>query len=99
MERISRELTTLCGSGRHTARPRGGSPAARSRAIPSVAQWHSGCNTAGAMKRPYDIKDRTFLFATEILDFCKPVMPHGAVVRELARQLLRSGTSIGANLE
>ena len=51
------------------------------------------------MKRPYDIKDRTFLFATEIIDFCRPVMPPGAVVRELARQLLRSGTSIGANLE
>lgn len=51
------------------------------------------------MKRPYDIKDRTFLFATEIIDFCKPVMPPGGVVRELARQLLRSGTSIGANLE
>ncbi len=26
-------------------------------------------------------------------------MPRGAVVRELARQLLRSGTSIGANVE
>jgi four helix bundle protein len=51
------------------------------------------------MKRPYDIQDRSFLFATEIVDFCKPVMPPGAVVRELARQLLKSGTSIGANLE
>lgn len=51
------------------------------------------------MKRPYDIKDRTFLFASEIVDFCKPVMPAGAVVRELARQLLRAGTSIGANVE
>jgi four helix bundle protein len=51
------------------------------------------------MGRPYDIKDRSFLFATEIIDFCKPVMPPGGVVRELARQLLRSGTSIGANLE
>lgn len=51
------------------------------------------------MSRPYDIKDRTFLFASEIIDFCKPVMPPGGVVRELARQLLRSGTSIGANLE
>jgi four helix bundle protein len=51
------------------------------------------------MPRPYDIKDRTFLFATEIVNFCRPVMPPGAVVRELARQLLRSGTSIGPNLE
>ena len=51
------------------------------------------------MKRPYDIKDRSFLFATEIIDLCKRVMTPAAVVRELARQLLRSGTSIGANLE
>jgi four helix bundle protein len=51
------------------------------------------------MKRPYDIKARTFLFATEVLDLCRPVMPPGGVVRELARQLLRSGTSIGANVE
>ena len=54
---------------------------------------------ANAMNRPYDIKARTFLFACEIVDFCRPVMPPGAIVRELARQLLRSATSIGANIE
>jgi four helix bundle protein len=52
-----------------------------------------------AMERPFDIQDRSFLFATEIVDFCKPALPPGAIVRELARQLLNSGTSIGANLE
>jgi four helix bundle protein len=51
------------------------------------------------MARPYGIQDRAFLFASEIVDFCKPAMPPGAIVRELARQLLHSGTSIGANLE
>jgi len=51
------------------------------------------------MERPYDIQARSFLFATEIVDFCRPVLPPGALVRELARQLLNSGTSIGANLE
>jgi four helix bundle protein len=51
------------------------------------------------MERPYDIQDRSFLFATEIVDFCRPVLPPGAIVRELARQLLNSGTSIGANIE
>jgi four helix bundle protein len=51
------------------------------------------------MERPYDIQDRSFLFATEIVDFCRPALPPGAIVRELARQLLNSGTSIGANLE
>jgi four helix bundle protein len=48
---------------------------------------------------PYDIQDRTFLFARRIVDFCKPAMPPGAVARELARQLLHAGTSVGANLE
>lgn len=51
------------------------------------------------MSRPFDINDRSFLFATEIIDLCKPVLPPGGLVREPARQLLRSGTSIGANLE
>lgn len=51
------------------------------------------------MERPYDIQDRSFLFATEIVDFCRPVLPPGMMLRELARQLLNSGTSIGANLE
>src|SRR6185295_14571946 len=49
--------------------------------------------------RPYDIQDRSYLFATEIVDFCRPMMAPGAIARELARQLLRSGSSIGANLE
>ena len=51
------------------------------------------------MGRPYDIKDRAFLFATEIVDFCRPVLPPRDILRELARQALRSGSSIGANLE
>ena len=51
------------------------------------------------MTPPYDIRDRTFLFATTIVDFCKPVMAPSAVVRELARQLLWAGTSVGANME
>ena len=51
------------------------------------------------MERPYKIQDRAFLFATEIVDFCKPVLPPGVIVRELSRQLLRAGTSIAANLE
>ena len=51
------------------------------------------------MEKPFDIKDRTFLFSTELIDFCRPVLPPGGIIRELARQLVRSGTSIGANLE
>ena len=51
------------------------------------------------MSRPYDIQDRAFLYATEIVDLCRPMLPPGGLVRELAKQLLHSGTSIGANLE
>lgn len=51
------------------------------------------------MERPYDIRDRAFLFATEIVDFCKPLMSGAGIGRELAKQLVHSGTSIGANLE
>jgi four helix bundle protein len=43
--------------------------------------------------------DRAFLYATEIVDFCRPQLPPGAIVRELAKQLVRSGRSISANLE
>jgi len=51
------------------------------------------------MDRPYDIQDRAFLFATEIVDFCRPAMPPGAIVRELTKLLLHAGTWIGAILE
>jgi four helix bundle protein len=51
------------------------------------------------MERPYDIQERAFLFATEIVDLCRPVLPPREILRELAKQLLNSGTSVGANLE
>jgi four helix bundle protein len=51
------------------------------------------------MDKPYDIQDRAFVFAKDIVDFCRPALSPAVVVRELARQLIRSGTSIGANLE
>jgi hypothetical protein len=39
------------------------------------------------MERPYDIQDRAFLYATEIVDFCRPALPPGMIVRELARHI------------
>lgn len=51
------------------------------------------------MDTPFDINDRTFLYACRIVDFCKPVLPPGAAIRELARQLIRAGTPVGANVE
>lgn len=52
-----------------------------------------------AMGKPYDIQERSFLFACDVVDFCRPLVTGHPVVRELARQLLKSGTSVGANLE
>jgi four helix bundle protein len=51
------------------------------------------------MEKPYDIQDRAFLFACTIVDFCRPLVTGHPVVRELGRQLLKAGTSVGANLE
>ena len=51
------------------------------------------------MGNPYDIQERSFLFACDLVDFCRPLVTGHPLVRELARQLLKSGTSVGANLE
>ncbi len=48
--------------------------------------------------KPYDIRERAFLFSIRILELCGqlPSSPEGLVVRH---QLARCGTSVGANLE
>ncbi|MDR4509922.1 MAG: four helix bundle protein [Candidatus Brocadiaceae bacterium] len=46
-----------------------------------------------------DIKDRTFDFALRVVKLCQTLDEKPGVSRTLARQLLRSGTSIGANVE
>ena len=51
------------------------------------------------MAKPYDIQERTFLFACDIVDFCRPLVGPEATVRELGRQLLKAGASVGANME
>ena len=48
--------------------------------------------------KPQDIRERTFNFAVEIIKFCGE-LPKNDVNRILIRQVIRSGTSIGANLE
>jgi four helix bundle protein len=45
------------------------------------------------------ITERSFLFAVRIVRFCRFLERHDNVSRTLAGQLLRSGTSIGANVE
>ena len=46
-----------------------------------------------------DIRDRTFEFANRIVKLCRTLDDSPGVSRTLANQLLRSGTSIGANVE
>ena len=48
---------------------------------------------------PAKITDRTFDFAIEIVAICQALDSKPGVARTLGRQLLRSGTSIGANVE
>ena len=49
------------------------------------------------MKR--DICERTFVFSVRIVQLYQELDKKPGVVRMLGKQLLRSGTSIGANVE
>ena len=51
------------------------------------------------MDKPYDIQERSFLFACEIVTFSRRLSRADWVTRRLLLQLLDAGTSIGANLE
>ncbi len=46
-----------------------------------------------------DICERTFEFAVQAVSLCKKLDERPGVARTLSRQLLRSATSIGANVE
>ncbi|TWT91651.1 four helix bundle protein [Neorhodopirellula pilleata] len=46
-----------------------------------------------------DLPDRTFAFAERIVRLCLALESDSSVAATLMRQLLRSGTSIGANVE
>ena len=53
----------------------------------------------GTGDKPWDIRERTFLFATRVVQLCRRLDGEPGVGRTLGRQLLRAGTSIGANVE
>ena len=46
-----------------------------------------------------DLPNRTFEFAKRIVRLCRYLEDRPGVSRVLANQLLRSGTSVGANIE
>ena len=54
---------------------------------------------ASAARAPRDIRERAFDFAVRVVRLCQFLDKTPGTPRTLARQLLRSGTSIGANLE
>jgi len=51
------------------------------------------------MNAELNIKERSFRFAVRVVNLCKILETQDRVSKTLANQLLRSGTSIGANVE
>jgi four helix bundle protein len=49
--------------------------------------------------KPYDFRERSFEFAIRTVTLCRKLANQSGVSRTLAKQLLRSGTSIGADIE
>lgn len=49
--------------------------------------------------QPRDIRERTFQFSIRVVRLCQTLDAVPGVSRTLANQLLRAGTSIGANVE
>jgi len=47
-------------------------------------------------KQKYDLEERTAKFSENIIDFCRK-LPQDTVTRPIISQLVRAGTSIGAN--
>jgi four helix bundle protein len=58
-----------------------------------IAKW------AVMERKPYDIRERTFAFAHEVVAFCRDVSECGYIMRRLAAQLSDAATSVGANVE
>ncbi|MFQ5637188.1 MAG: four helix bundle protein [bacterium] len=48
--------------------------------------------------KPHNLKERTFLFALEIVRLVNK-LPKTIACVEIGRQLIKAGTSVGANLE
>ena len=51
------------------------------------------------MEHKRDLPERTFMFAQRMVKLCEALQKKPGVSRTLGQQLLRSGTSIGANVE
>ena len=47
----------------------------------------------------HDIRERTFTFACDVVQFCKSLYDQGGVARQMTAQLLNCSTSVAAMLE
>ena len=54
---------------------------------------------ADVEQKPYDIRERSFLFARLVVAFCRSAAKRDWVMRRLATQLVDAAGSVGANLE
>jgi len=54
--------------------------------------------TNSSERPPFDIKERTFIFSVRVVKLAQRLLKTIAS-RELGKQMIRSGTSIGANVE
>lgn len=52
-----------------------------------------------ADKKVFDIRERAFAFAVRIVKLCEFLEKYSKISKNLIRQLLDAGTSVGANLE
>jgi four helix bundle protein len=50
-------------------------------------------------EKPYDFRERSFLFACDTVVFARTVADRGYLLARIAAQLVKSGSSVGANLE
>ena len=53
-------------------------------------------NKQANKEKIYDLEERTAVFGERIIDFVK-TLPDNVINRELIRQLVKAGTSVGAN--
>jgi len=53
----------------------------------------------GMKQKPYDFRERSFLFARDIIAYARIVAERDRILRRLAEQLVDAGGSVGANLE
>ncbi len=52
----------------------------------------------GMSNKPYDLRDRSFLYACDVVKFTRQVAEYDHVLRHLAWQLVDAGGSVGANV-